>query len=77
MDITVGTFEALIAKNNKVIAWLDKKPYITLDPCSRVFMFNTTQAPWDDKDMRWAVNYAINRDEIVNVAYQGTTVKSK
>jgi len=77
MDITIGTFEALIAKNNKVIAWLDKKPYITLDPCSRVFMFNTTVAPWNDKDMRWAVNYAIDRDQIVNVAYQGTTVKSK
>ncbi len=77
MDITIGTFEALRQKNPKVIAWLEQKPYVTLDPCSRVFEFNTTVAPWDDKDMRWAVNYAIDRDEIVNVAYQGTTVKSK
>jgi peptide/nickel transport system substrate-binding protein len=77
MDITIGTFEALVQKNPKVIAWLDKKPYVTLDPCARVFMFNTAKAPWDDKDMRWAVNYAIDRDQIVNVAYQGTTVKSK
>jgi peptide/nickel transport system substrate-binding protein len=26
--------------------------------------------------MRWAVNYAFDRDEIVRVAYEGTTVKS-
>jgi peptide/nickel transport system substrate-binding protein len=77
MDITIGTFEAMIAKNPKVIAWLEQKPYITLDPCSRVFMFNTAVAPWDDKEMRWAINYIIDRDQIVNVAYQGTTVKSK
>jgi peptide/nickel transport system substrate-binding protein len=77
MDITIGTFEALQKKNPKVIAWLDKKPYVTLDPCSRVFMFNTAIEPWNDKDIRWAINYAIDRDQIVNVAYEGTTVKSK
>lgn len=77
MDITIGTFEALQKKNPKVVAWLDQKPYVTLDPCSRVFMFNTAVEPWNDKDMRWAINYALNRDEIVNVAYTGTTVKSK
>jgi len=77
MDITIGTFQALQKKNDKVIAWLDKKPFVTLDPCSRVFMFNTAKAPWSDVKMRWAVNYAIDRDEIVNVAYEGTTVKSK
>jgi peptide/nickel transport system substrate-binding protein len=77
MDITIGTFEAMKAKNPKVIAWLEEKPYVTLDPCSRTFMFNTAIEPWNDKEIRWAVNYAIDRDEIVNVAYQGTTVKSK
>jgi len=77
MDVTIGTFEAMAKKNDKIVAWLDKKPYVTLDPCSRVFMFNTAKAPWDDKEMRWAINYAIDRDEIVNIAYQGTTVKSK
>jgi peptide/nickel transport system substrate-binding protein len=77
MDVTIGTFEAMIKKNPKVVAWLDAKPYVTLDPCSRVFEFNTAVAPWDDKDMRWAVNYAIDRDEIVRVAYESTTVKSK
>lgn len=77
MDITIGTFTALQGKNKNVIAWLDQKPFVTLDPCSRVFMFNVSKAPWDTKEMRWAINYAIDRDEIVKVAYEGTTVKSK
>jgi peptide/nickel transport system substrate-binding protein len=77
MDITLGTFEALKKQNPKVIAWLPEKPYVTLDPCARNFEFNTTVAPWDDKDMRNAVNLAINRDDIVRIAYEGTTVPSK
>src|SRR5437588_37704 len=29
--------------------------------------------PWNDKDMRWALSYAINRDQIVSIAYEGTS----
>jgi peptide/nickel transport system substrate-binding protein len=77
MDVTLGAFEALIARNDKVIAWQKAKPFAWLDPCPRNFEFNTTVAPWDDKEMRWAINYAINRDEILNIAYEGTTIPSK
>jgi peptide/nickel transport system substrate-binding protein len=77
MDITLGTFLSLQEANPNVVAWLPDLPYATLDPCARNFEFNTTVAPWDDADMRWAVNYAIDRDEIVEIAYEGTTVKSR
>jgi peptide/nickel transport system substrate-binding protein len=77
MDITLGTFLALRERNPNVIAWLDELPYATLDPCARNFEFNTTVAPWDDPEMRWAVNYAIDRNEIVEIAYEGTTVPSR
>ena len=33
-------------------------PYAWLDPCSRTFEFNTTVEPWNDPEMRWAINYA-------------------
>jgi len=39
--------------------------------------FNTTVPPWDNKDMRWAVNYALDRQQIVDVAYEGTTIPSR
>ena len=77
MDITLGAFESLKGRNENVVAWSANLPYATLDPCSRTFEFNTTLAPWDDKEMRWALNYAINRDQIVEIAYEGTTVPSK
>ncbi len=77
MDITLGAFQALKAKNPKVIAWYDKLPYAWLDPCSRTFEFNTTLPPWDDPEMRWAINMLIDRDRIVKIAYEGTTIASK
>ncbi|HLZ30657.1 MAG TPA: ABC transporter substrate-binding protein [Chloroflexota bacterium] len=77
MDITLGTFKAIQARNPNVIAWYPQLPYAWLDPCARNLEFNTTVAPWDNKDMRWAVNYAIDRNQIVNVAYEGTTLPSR
>ena len=77
MDISTGTFLAMQEQNPNVVAWVDGPPYATLDPCARSFEFNTTVAPWDTKEMRWAVNYLIDRDLIVEVAYEGTTVPSR
>lgn len=76
MDITAGAFLALKAKNPKVIAWWDKDPWSALNPSPRALEFNHLQEPWNDKEMRWAVNYVIDRDQIVKVAYENTTIKS-
>ncbi len=77
MDITVGAYKSLKQRNDKVIAWSDNLPYATLDPCSRTFELNDAVAPWNDADMRWALNYAINRDQVVQISYEGTTIPSK
>jgi peptide/nickel transport system substrate-binding protein len=77
MDITLGTFLALQEQNPDVKAWLPNLPYATLDPCARNFEFNTSKAPWNTAEMRQAVNRAIDRDEIVAIAYEGTTVPSR
>jgi len=78
MDITLGALQALQAQNPNVITWFDEPPFAWVpDPCSRTFEFNTTVAPWDDPEMRWAINYAIDRDKIVEIAYENTTLKSR
>ena len=78
MDITLGAFQALQKRNPKVIAWTKELPYAHIEPtCTRTLELNTTKAPWDDPEMRWALNYAINRDQVVKVAYEGTTVPSR
>jgi peptide/nickel transport system substrate-binding protein len=78
MDITLGALQALMQRNPKVIAYFDKLPFAWVpDPCSRTFELNHAVAPWGDKDMRWALNYAVDRDQVVTIAYEGSTFPSK
>jgi peptide/nickel transport system substrate-binding protein len=72
-DISLGAFLALKRKNRDVIAWLEDFPYASIDPCVRNLEFNCAKAPWNDKDMRWAVNYSLDRNLIISVAYEGTS----
>ncbi len=76
-NVSIGTFEAVQAQNPAVIAWHDGYPYAWPDPCARQMEINTTVAPWDDPAMRKAVAAIIDRSQIVNVAYEGTTVASE
>ena len=76
-DMTLGAFEAIMAKNPKWEAWWDDMPYSWLDPCARQMSINNTIEPWNDPEMRVALNHIIDRDEIVRVAYEGTTFASK
>ncbi len=78
MDVTLGALQALQAQNPNVIAWFEDLPKAWVpDPCSRTFEFNTSVAPWDDAEMRWAVNYVIDRDQIVAISYEDSTTKSR
>ena len=78
MDVTLGALKAIQAKNPNVITWFDEMPYAWVpDPCSRTFEFNHLAEPWNDKDMRWAVNYAFDREQILEIAYEGTTLISR
>jgi ABC-type transport system substrate-binding protein len=39
------------------------------DGCGYVFTFNNAKAPWDNADVRIAVNYAIDRDQLSSLGY--------
>jgi peptide/nickel transport system substrate-binding protein len=76
MNITLGAFEAIQARNPNVIAWHADLPYAWADPCPRQLSFNTTAAPWDNANMRLAVNKIIDRNQIIEIAYEGTSEPS-
>jgi peptide/nickel transport system substrate-binding protein len=76
-NVGMDTFQAISAVKPNLITWLDGIPFAWMDPCSRTLSFNTMQPPWDDKALRWAVNYAIDRAEIVEDAYYATTTPSR
>ncbi len=77
MDVSLGAFFALLQRNPNVVAYYTDLPYAWPDPCARNIELNLTVAPWDDKDLRWALNYAIDRDEIVAIGYEGATKPSR
>lgn len=72
--LSVGSFQEIMRRNPKVGAWTDELPFAWLDPCPRPLMVNNAVPPWDQKEARWALSYMIDRDAIVALAYEGTTV---
>lgn len=72
--MTKGNFEAARAQNPKLATWADKGPvWGGPDGCVYRVAFNVMRPPFDDPEIRWAINYAINRDQLVNLAYEGAT----
>ncbi len=77
MDMSLGAFQAIQMQNPNVVAWYADPPYAWADPCPRQLTLNTTVAPWDDPNMRKAVSLIIDRNQIITIAYEGTSVPSK
>ncbi len=73
-DITLSSFEALKAKNKNWQPFQPKLPYVWPDPCARTLSINNAAKPWDDKDMRWVLSNVMDRPQIVDIAYEGSTI---
>ena len=78
LDIPLSLLLDLKRDNKSILTHFNDLPYAWVpDPCVRNLELNHSVAPWNDKKMRWALNHAINRDEIVAFAYQGTTLHAR
>jgi peptide/nickel transport system substrate-binding protein len=77
MDMSLGALEAVLAQNPNVIAWFDDLPFAWPDPCPRQISVNHTIEPWDDANMRQALSLIIDRNQVVDIAYEGTTIPSR
>jgi peptide/nickel transport system substrate-binding protein len=73
-DITPGTFLSIKAKNPYVEAWHSDVPYAWLDPCPRYLSIPWTKYPWNIPEVRRAISYLINREELIRVAYENSSV---
>jgi peptide/nickel transport system substrate-binding protein len=74
--LSLGSFSEVARRNPSVGSWTKEAPYAWLDPCPRPLMVQNATPPWDNPEMRWALSYLIDRQAIVNLAYEGTTVPS-
>lgn len=73
-DITLGSFQALKTRNPAWIAFRKEMPYVWPDPCARSLSVNNAVEPWNDKDMRWVLSDVMDRQQIIDIAYEGTSI---
>jgi peptide/nickel transport system substrate-binding protein len=59
--ITTAGYVTAQQHNSKLQNWNGELGYT--DPCPFALTINTTQAPWDNAQMRWALSYAINKTQ--------------
>jgi peptide/nickel transport system substrate-binding protein len=59
---TVAGYLTAKKANGKLENWNGSLGYV--DPCPFSLTINTQQAPWNDAQMRWALNYAINKTQL-------------
>jgi peptide/nickel transport system substrate-binding protein len=76
-SLSAGNFEAAKARNPKLEAWNGTGPvWGGPDGCTYRLAFNNQKAPYNMVEVRQAINSAINRDQIVNLAFEGSMPKA-
>lgn len=75
-DLQPANALAALQRNPKLIMWQKDSPYGCLDWWPTSMFFNDSKAPFDDPDVRWAVNHALDRDQIVQLGYHGAGQKT-
>ena len=72
-QLLIGTFEAARAQNDKLTSWNTEGPnWGAPDGCDYSLVFNQQRAPWNDVNLRYAINHAIDRAEINDIGYEGS-----
>ncbi|MAQ85452.1 MAG: hypothetical protein CMH12_19690 [Maritimibacter sp.] len=76
-SIQPGAYEAIRFQNPALVSWNEEGPvWGAPDGCTYALRFNNQVTPFDDANLRRAINYAIDRDQIVNLAYEGSVLKA-
>lgn len=71
-QIQKGTFEAGQRLNPNLRSWNAEGPaWGAPDACTYDLVFNTAREPWNNRDLRWAINNAIDREKLSLIAYEG------
>ena len=77
LSMQLGNIKAAMDRNPKIASWSGKDPpYGYVDWWPTGLGFNDMKEPYNDPDIRHAINNVLNRDEIVKIGYQGAGDKT-
>lgn len=76
-SFTATNMELAQSQNSKITTFSDKPPYGFLDWWPIGLGFNDTVPPFDDPEIRWAISYSLDRQQIIEVAFKNTTTAIK
>ncbi len=72
IDLRPNNMKAVLTQNPKITTWTGKNsPYGYRDWWPIGLGFNCMREPYNDPEIRWAINHAINRQQLVDIGYQG------
>ena len=78
LNISPATMPTLFTQNPKIVTHSGQEsPFGYVDWWPSSLGFNCTTPPWDDPEMRWAISYAIDRDQLVQFGYRGAGVATE
>ena len=76
--LSPGNIKRVFEMNPKVSTFSgDKPPFGYIDWWPTSLGFNNMAPPFDDPEIRWAISYAINRDEVVTYGLEGYGTATK
>ena len=72
LDLRPNTIKTVIAQNPKIITHSGRElPYGYVDWWPTSLYVNNEKAPFNDKDVRWAISHFIDRKQVIDVGYGG------
>jgi peptide/nickel transport system substrate-binding protein len=73
LDLRATTIGQAVAQNPNVITHTNReKPFGYIDWWPTSMWFNHTDGPFTTKEMRWAISYSIDRQQMLDVALEGS-----
>ena len=77
LDVRPPNIRSILDSNPNVSTWSGRElPHGYLDWWPVCLGFNNLEPPFNDREIRRAVNYAIDRDQLVAIGWQGAGTKS-
>ena len=73
LELRPSNIITLLEQHDKMSTWTGREPpYSYMTPWAITLGFNNMEAPFDDPEIRRAINFAINREQLVEIGWQNS-----